>query len=54
MIDLPKHINVAKKLVLHECPACKAEEGKPCRTPKGRKKAVPHDTRPFSLVVKVK
>lgn len=32
-----------------ECPTCKAKEDEPCRTPKGRKKNVVHDTRPFSL-----
>lgn len=30
-----------------ECPTCGAKEGKPCRTPKGRKKETAHDTRPF-------
>ncbi len=37
------------KLILHECPDCKAKEGEPCRTPKGRKKKDIHDTRPFSI-----
>ena len=35
----------------HECPTCGAKEGKPCRTPKGRKKDTAHNTRPFSVRV---
>lgn len=33
----------------HLCPECKAKEGEPCRTPKGRKKKGWHNTRPFSV-----
>lgn len=36
-------------LTLYECPTCGAKEGKPCRTPKGRKKPNVHDTRPFGI-----
>jgi hypothetical protein len=36
-------------LTLHTCPTCGAKTNEPCRTPKGRKKDVPHDTRPFSI-----
>jgi hypothetical protein len=39
------------KLVMHKCPTCGAAEGGSCRTPKGRKKANMHDTRPFSIVL---
>jgi len=36
-------------MIFHVCPTCGAQEGAPCRTPKGRiKKTGIHDTRPFS------
>ncbi len=38
-------------LVLHACPTCGAEEGKPCRTLKGRKKVRMHINRSFSIQI---
>ena len=38
-----------QKLILHECPTCKAKENEPCKTPKGKKKKTVHDIRPFSI-----
>ena len=34
-----------------KCPTCGAEQGKPCRTPKGRRKLTPHDTRRFNIIL---
>lgn len=34
---------------LHDCPSCGAKQGKPCRTPAGRKSTTIHNTRPFSI-----
>lgn len=38
-----------RKLILHCCSTCGAEEGSPCRTPKSRRKENVHDARPFSI-----
>ena len=35
--------------IFHACPTCNAKQDQPCLTPKGKKRATAHDTRPFSV-----